>query len=66
MHLSTFKKNVRPVHHTKLLRRKLDKIRRDEINKMFWSNLAPRMIKINYEQPVAEAEFVVEEEELLD
>lgn len=57
--LGHFQENAKLVHHTKSLRRKLQKIRRDETNKMFWSDLAPRMMKINYEQPVAEAELMV-------
>ncbi|RCH93201.1 hypothetical protein CU097_007306 [Rhizopus azygosporus] len=43
--LKHFQENDKFVHHTNSLRRKLEKIRRDETNRMFWCDLAPRMMK---------------------
>jgi RIO-like serine/threonine protein kinase len=57
--LEYFQENAKLTYHTKLLQQKLKNIRKDDTNKMFWSDIAPRLMKIIYEQLVAEAELMV-------
>lgn len=57
--LEHFSDNAKLLNHIKSLQKELKDVRKIESNIVFWSDIAPRLMKINYEKPTAEAELMI-------
>lgn len=52
-----FQEDRELIQHIKKLSKSVDNVKNDADNKHFWANLAPRLMAIHYEKPVAEGEL---------
>lgn len=46
--LEHFSENAKLLHHVKSLQKKLKNARKNESNMAFWSNIAPRLMRVHY------------------